>query len=296
MTLRQLYYFQVLSQMKHYTKAAEILFISQPSLSYTIAELEKEFPAPLFEKSGKKVSLSPCGKIFLEYVNQALESLELGKNAVQQYVNSQNNTINIGYLHTIPSPLIDTILDTFHKEQDCHQLSFHYTISNNNSEILKALLTEKINFAFCLEISDGIRGVPLFHQDLYIIVSKDHHLAQKTEIQLDEIQMEPFVKIGNAFTINAALDQVFQLYHTTPNTVFDAGNIGVAITYILRGSCFTLAPILPTMDFTKLSALTIKGHTLSRPVYIAWKDDCMLTDAEERFREFIFSHFSVKAT
>ena len=61
MTLLQLQYFQVLARVLHYTRAAEELHISQPSLSYSISELEKELGVKLFEKENRKISLSDYG-------------------------------------------------------------------------------------------------------------------------------------------------------------------------------------------------------------------------------------------
>lgn len=79
MTLRQLYYFQTLSKLLHYTKAAEALHISQPSLSYMITELEKEFGTSFFERDGKKSSCLPREKFFwITSINHCL-SLSLEK-------------------------------------------------------------------------------------------------------------------------------------------------------------------------------------------------------------------------
>jgi DNA-binding transcriptional LysR family regulator len=64
MNLKQLQYFRVLAKTEHYTKAAEKLYITQPSLSYSISELEKEFDTQLFEKEGRNVKLTKYGRVF----------------------------------------------------------------------------------------------------------------------------------------------------------------------------------------------------------------------------------------
>ena len=72
MTLLQLQYFRELGKTLHYTKAAEHLHISQPGLSYSISELEKELGSKLFEKKNRKFQLTPAGQVFMQYVEQAL--------------------------------------------------------------------------------------------------------------------------------------------------------------------------------------------------------------------------------
>ena len=78
MTLLQLQYFQVLARVLHYTRAAEELHISQPSLSYSISELEKELGVKLFEKENRKISLTAYGEQFLPYVQRSLALLDEG--------------------------------------------------------------------------------------------------------------------------------------------------------------------------------------------------------------------------
>ena len=78
MTLLQLQYFQVLARVLHYTRAAEELHISQPSLSYSISELEKELGVKLFKKENRKISLTAYGEQFLPYVQRSLALLDEG--------------------------------------------------------------------------------------------------------------------------------------------------------------------------------------------------------------------------
>ena len=72
MNLNQLTYFAVTARHQHFTRAAEELFISQPSLSYAISSLEEELGIRLFEKKGRNVVLTKYGRLFLGHVERAL--------------------------------------------------------------------------------------------------------------------------------------------------------------------------------------------------------------------------------
>ena len=90
MTLDQLYYFRKLAELQHFSKAAAELYISQPSLSYSIKNLEKELGAPLFQKNGRNVVLTKYGKEFYNYVAEVLTQLETGVSAVKQSIESSD--------------------------------------------------------------------------------------------------------------------------------------------------------------------------------------------------------------
>ena len=78
MNLNQLQYFKILAQEEHYTRAAQMLSITQPSLSHAIAQLEEELGTRLFEKKGRNIVLTRYGKLFLPYVEESLKVLEEG--------------------------------------------------------------------------------------------------------------------------------------------------------------------------------------------------------------------------
>ena len=98
MNFLQLKYFQLLAQVQHVSKTAEMLYISQPSLSSTIKKLEEELDCSLFERSGRNIKLSKYGSIYLDYVNNAFNSLEQGKLKVRRMKNRDESNIVLGML------------------------------------------------------------------------------------------------------------------------------------------------------------------------------------------------------
>ena len=96
MTLLQLQYFRELGKTLHYTKAAEHLHISQPGLSYSISELEKELGSKLFEKKNRKFQLTPAGQVFMQYVEQALDTITTGVDAFHAVVDSTEERVALG--------------------------------------------------------------------------------------------------------------------------------------------------------------------------------------------------------
>ena len=79
MNLNTLYYFKVLAQLQHYSQAAELLYISQPSLSHAISALEKDLGVPLFQKKGRNVELTKYGKYLVPILQGDLMKLKTVK-------------------------------------------------------------------------------------------------------------------------------------------------------------------------------------------------------------------------
>ena len=115
MTLNQLQYFIVLARTLHYTKSAEQLHISQPSLSYSITELEKELGVPLFDKKNKKIFLNQNGKLFLHYAEKVMSLLEEGVSMVKTLNEVKRPRIRLGYFYSLSSPFIPDLISQFYK-------------------------------------------------------------------------------------------------------------------------------------------------------------------------------------
>ena len=84
MNLNHLYYFRALAKEEHYTRTADMLSITQPSLSHAISCLESELGVKLFEKQGRNAKLTKYGALFLRYVEQSLDMLDEGKRVVTE--------------------------------------------------------------------------------------------------------------------------------------------------------------------------------------------------------------------
>ena len=100
MNLFYLRYFVTLAHVKHYTKAAEQLCITQPSLSHAIAQMEKELGVPLFEKNGRNTMLTPFGREFLSCAEHTLSTLDDGIASLQRSARG-SGLIRLGFVRPL---------------------------------------------------------------------------------------------------------------------------------------------------------------------------------------------------
>ncbi|BCQ44469.1 hypothetical protein ERHA55_19960 [Erwinia rhapontici] len=118
MNLKQLYYFKRLAEKEHYTAAASSLFITQPSLSHAISELEKELGVMLFAKQGRNIRITEEGTLFLPYVEKAIAELENGRAALQRLNGSQRETVNLAYIYTMGERVVPQLIERFSQQPE----------------------------------------------------------------------------------------------------------------------------------------------------------------------------------
>lgn len=125
MNLYHLRYFVTLAKLEHYTKAAELLAITQPSLSHAISSLEKELGVKLFEKEGRNVVLTKCGQAFLEDVTKSLDILDSSINKLQM-TGTGEGRIDIAQLRAVSSLIVPKLVRGFLDEHPNKNIDFRF--------------------------------------------------------------------------------------------------------------------------------------------------------------------------
>lgn len=113
MELNQLRYFVTLANTCNYSKAAEELFIAQPTLSQQIKRLESELGVQLFDRSTRKVTLTPIGQECLRYARQSVEAADMLQQAASEKQRMDLDTVNIGVLMVYPYYNVSNVLGAF---------------------------------------------------------------------------------------------------------------------------------------------------------------------------------------
>ena len=160
MTLSQLQYFQTLAHVLHYTRAAEALHIAQPSLSYSIGELEKELGVKLFVKEDRRVSLTMYGEQFLPYVETALATISDGTQAVRQMSDASYQVVKLGYFHSISASFIPQVVEALYGIEENKKLRFQFSEATS-ADTLRLLKSGSLDLAFCMHRDEWVESVPV---------------------------------------------------------------------------------------------------------------------------------------
>lgn len=121
MTLNQILYFRKVARLENYHQAAEELYISQPSLSRSMAALESELGITLFEKKGRGVVLTNAGRLFLEHADRIAGDCDIAAGKMKELA-SGGGKINIGYFFHLPDIIFRTTSAPFWTKKETKTL------------------------------------------------------------------------------------------------------------------------------------------------------------------------------
>lgn len=295
MNLNHLQYFRVLAKLEHYTKAAEQLSITQPSLSHAIASLEKDLGTPLFEKHGRNIRLTKHGRFFLTYVENALNELAIGEKKLRELTNQTNGSINLGFSYTLGASFVPHLMTEFLKHVN-HQTTHFSFGQGHTKQLIQDLKSEKYDLVLCSSVENepNIEYIPITQQELVMIVSPQHPLAQKETIDLVEIGDYPFIAFNKENGIRKLIDSLFNEANIKPTIrcEFEEDTAIAGLVSVNYG--IAVIPRIPFLEQFNVKVLPIINPKHNRYIYLASVQDQYACPSVTAFKDFILSHSQTK--
>lgn len=287
MTLQELRYFCVTAEVLHYTKAASLLYISQPSLSYALGKLEKELNVPLFEKHGKKVSLTKYGKEFLPYAKRALSELSSGIEHLEELKQPAAGIISLGYIYSVSFALLPTFVDRFYAYQGSDQTAFRFH-QGTAGELIEQLLGGSLDLLIAGRTDiRSIDCLPIYRQQLFLAVPASHRLAAREAVSLSDISEENFISITHDAGIYRQLETQFKMADITPHTVFEADEYSSIAASVTTGAGVAIMPKLPILDNFNVKLIPFEEDSMTREVCLLRCASYEMTPAVKNAWEFV---------
>lgn len=288
MNLNQLYYFKTLAELEHYTKAAEKLNISQPTLSHSIAALEKELGANLFEKQGRNVVLTKYGRIYMFYVENALTQLELGKNQLDRLVSVGGGHVGLAYMTTLGTNFVPEILAEFLGEPSNKAISFS-CYEGNTKNLLYNLKREKYDLVFCskMENEEDVEFVPVYEQGLVAIVPETHPLASADKVSIQDICPYPLIGYTKESGMRRIIDDLFMKAQIMPNIICQFEDVNSMMGLVAANQGVAIITDNPAIQNYNVKKLELDIAYSKRVVYLAFVVNRYLSPAVEKFKDFI---------
>ena len=287
MTLQQLRYFCVMAEVLHYTKAAKQLYISQPSLSYALSELSKELGVPLFGKSGKRTYLTQYGEAFLPYARNALAELSKGETALLQIADTAAGCVNFGYIFSVGFSVMPALIDDFYEQQGRNGISFNFHQGTS-----AALQTQLANGELDLVLTarsnnENLECLPIFKQELFLVVSNKHPFAGRSSVTLNDIKDEKYISINTNAALRAQIDSCFHDAELEPKTVIEVDDCNAMASFVGARLGVAIMPKTPSLAADKTVAIPIRNPGISRDICLHWRKDQPLMPAARCFRDYL---------
>ena len=287
MNLFHLRYFVQLAHTRHYTRAAEALCITQPSLSHAIGQLEAELGVPLFEKSGRNTTLTQFGEEFLTCAETTLATLDAGVESLRRSARGEG-VIRLGLLRTLGVEYIPRLAAGFlaaHPGRDIH-FTFHTGVTG---QLLEGLAARRFDLVFCSKprADRGLTAVPVEKQDLVLITPRRHPLASRHTIDLRETLPYPHIFFSQESGLRSVVDELFERIGERPQITCETEEDQVIAGLVAQGFGIAVVPYMDLLLRLDVKILQISRPTWERNFYMVSDDKAFLSPAVQEFREFV---------
>lgn len=243
---RSLRYLMAVAEHQSFTRAAEALYVSQPTLSQQIKQLEDLLEVQLLDRSGRIVRLTAAGEVYLQHARRALVELNAGKRAIYELHDLSRGSLRLG-MTPISDYLATPLLDQFNGRYPGITVS---TLEMPQSDIEAALADDRVDIGIAFGsassstvFSDEIDTHIMFIETLNLAVGKDHHLATQTKPLSGEVlEQEPLVLFHTDYALRRHIDQYCLEQGITPRIVMEATSLSVIIEMVRRGRLATILP------------------------------------------------------
>ncbi len=291
--LYHLRYFVTLAHLEHYTKASEKLMITQPSLSYAISCLEKELGVNLFEKDGRNVVLTKCGRLFLDDVEKSLEILDYSVKNLRM-TSTGEGRIDIAFLRTLGTEYIPDITYNFLEMNKGKTIEFHFH-TGVTLDLIQGLKDKRYDLAFCsmVDKEPDIEFTRIAKQDLVLLVPKNHPLAVKDSIDLRETLTYPQIVFTKKSGLRSVIDHIFEKIGEQPKIAYEVEEDQVIAGLVSKNFGIAVCPNMPILNSMDVKAIEIISPKWERNFYLAVMKDKYLPPVVENFKRFVIKQADI---
>ncbi len=192
LNLHQLRIFQAVAQQRSYSRAAEVLFLSQPGVSLQVKALEKSIGLPLFEKVGRTLRLTEAGKELLNYSERIFALMDETQLVLEELSGARRGTVKVAASTSAGIYIVPAALGAFHRQNPDVKLTLDVV---NRFTVQERLLNDEVDMAVMGLIEDAhdLEVAEFVPNELVVIASPRHRLAGMKNIPLEELSKELFL-------------------------------------------------------------------------------------------------------
>ncbi len=287
--------FLQVSQHRSFSRAAEILQLTQPSITARIQALERELGEELFERSGRGVRLTDAGHAFLPYVERLLQTLREGRDAVDEVRNVQLGSLRLGSAITISTYVLPRILNAF-----CRRYSGVDVIirTGRSEQVLAMLLADEVQVGLARSISHPeVETIDLYEDEIVLAVPPGHRFAAAGRTSVAEAAVEPIVLFDRGSSYYGLINNFFRQASVIPNVAMELDSLEATKRMVEEGLGIALVPLV-TIERELEAGILVKvdlvdAEPIRRPISLIFRRSRKRPRTVQAFIDTITQIFAV---
>ena len=296
MTLTELRYIVAVARERHFGRAAETCFVSQPTLSVAVKKLEEELGVTLFERGPGEVSVTPAGEKIVEQAQRVLEEASRIREIAAAGKDPLAGPLRLGAIYTIGPYLLPKLIPILRRTAPAMQLLIQENFTHRLAEELKSGEVDVILVALPFE-APGVVTRAVYDEPFLVAVPKGHPWENRKRVTSDELASESLLLLGEGHCFR---DQVLEICHTVRSRersalakTVEGGSLETIRQMVAGGVGVTVLPATSTNARGGASDL-IRILPFARPaptrrVGLAWRRSFPRPEAIEALRKAILA-------
>lgn len=286
--LRHLRYFLAVAATENFTRAAERLRISQPSVSQQIAQLERILRTPLFRRIGKRVQLTEAGTTFRLGAEVVLRKVDEACGSVQNVADLVSGHVDLGVIPALHVAWVPTMLERMAHDFPGVTVGVQERASSRIETELEAGRLD-LGFGLMTRSSPNIRYEHLLSEPFSLIVSERHKFVSHGAVDPASLNGERLVLLPERFDMRREGDEFFRGARIRPRVAFEIDSIDALLTSVARAGTPTILPaiVLRGRESLRLRAIPLTGDVRKIEFGLLWSSSSTASPAALAIAAFL---------
>lgn len=291
MDIQHLKYFVEVAKQRNFTKASQILLVSQPSISKMIKGLEDELKVTLLDRSQREIKLTDAGVIVYDQAIKILQSVEDVYASVNELVQVKKGTIKLGLMPTTGVLLFPNILSGFKKDYPQIDLQM---VEYNGKQLKHKVEEGDIDLGITVQPvnSELFETIPLLSEELVVLVDSEHELVERESVRLKDLKDESFILLTEDYALHDVVQQACLQEGFDPTVAYKSSLwdlIGEMVTTKLGISVIPRS-MVSRFNHRKVKAISISDPLIQWELVLIYKKNKYLSFAAREFIDYIQSN------
>ncbi len=292
MEFRKLEVFCKVVELKSFTRTAEAVHLSQPTVSEHIRNLEEQLDQKLIDRLGREVEPTPVGRVLYGYARKILRLQNDATQAVEQYSGNIIGRIMIG-CGTIPGTyILPSMIGEFRNDNPSIKATLQIAGSRTIAKrVIQGDLELGVTGAMWNE--NSLDWQEIFSDQLTLVVSPKHRFAKQKSVKPEDLLNEPFILRESASGTRKVIDQILNDYGIKPSSLHEVAEIGSTAAVknaILSGlgvSFLSKQGVTDNVKRGELAMVDVEGFNLHRPFYLIKRKNRELSPVGAVFMDYL---------
>lgn len=287
MQLHQLRYAIAIAREGSFTRAAEKLYLAQPSLSVQIRKMEQELGVRLFERRGRRAVPTIAGDSFLKQAERVLAEVDRLRDQMDEFKDLRRGRVALGVLPSVGTRLLPDILRSYHRRYPGVELMMTEQDLDASSEFQRRVHQGELDLAVVRMPTTlpGLRSQTLVREPIVALLPPGHRLTGQSSVQLAELADEAFVALRSGGGLRTLMNEMCDRAGFVPKVSVETGQLSILWSMVTAGMGVAVVPRLAAGQIGAVAP--IKDDYAMRELGVVWRDGEPMSPSAAAFLELL---------